>query len=1255
MIKLFNKHKIQIFSVFWMIAFLTNIYIYKILVTSQWYEQWWVFVSISLIIFGFLGLKILSLFTEKRINKITDATNEISRIQTSELLKKNLLKHSLSLFGFDYCTLSIIELDLEKDTKKVKTQEPIIPENIKIKHIKRFTNLGKSNPQNWSEKSDHDLYAKYSHNDKKDILIQICEDSERSVIPVFGRFVMDKPTQYKNIFVDNDIFHEYNHEELFRIYVPVVYRYNRIDNKNGNDNKINRYDEDLALGVIEYGIKYTNLGWGANIILWFFYNLLLLSQGRLFSSTLSILISLLFMKRAALSLKVLKSFLLLYADNVAQTLYRIQLYEKEKEIKDKFFYKVYESPENDKGNIKNEHYEPENEIPKNQNRWFFFENLFHTIKKKSNEGKKKESFGKKSIYIQKEKPLDFDKLQDRDKQFAQLFLNEICKKVTGAKYGILAFRTLNNRKINFKYRSFYYGLTENDIINLDYDKLPKNEPVGMATIAIEQQRATLSSNVLTGQGDGVHYRKLIRKNDIVSQLVIPLIKSNQVIGLIVLDSDKESFFNIQTVELLNNINSLFVHDYLSLLKYTVYDKIVEPTLSANSQDNFLKNIIKRLGEYFGSDLVLVWNLSDRNRKDDKDLYTFDRCSIQIDYSGLKSFYFNSDFNIDEDNLIEFVNIKEELSSANPKFIKFHNYFDKREYTFYILLKIVIQNKVVSTINIFSKREFIKNDDDGKPINELRLFDYNESNFLIQVVKKIAVTKQNFLFSSVIQKVSSALFDSSDSIKSNESEIPKNKIRLLKIVQLAQELIKADYINIFPYKNQKLNRRDVIGIGVNGEYVSPDVNESELLIPNLIVNEKEYSKVYVSDEKDFQKLREDYRRSRNIDTHVVDKKGYREKNGIVAVAAHRIEYEGQVLGAIIFNFKRKIIFLDKSDNLEIANLIEDFVGFIGVELRRLYFMDNLQNSYSYSLRDLNELRDVIDIEKENYAKEKNNFEKLKIEQANQTKKFNETLIDLQREKTQLKILYDESLNSATRKNFYMLVQGHNEAIKNALFNLNEGLNSFIITTKEDTSTEKMRDLENSVSVLSKNVDNIKHFLDAFRFNINDSQEFEIKEVVEKLSKIISVSFYNLKYIEFICTIEDDLPKIKMNSSELQMMLYCLINNSIMACKNKSETLSKQGTTSYKGHVHLKISFQKNDFVFTVSDNGSGISDDMKLRMYKLNETSKIDIITKLPEKGAGIGLFYVKELVSSCHGVIAERTNIKNEKYITEFTIKIPLN
>lgn len=126
----------------------------------------------------------------------------------------------------------------------------------------------------------------------------------------------------------------------------------------------------------------------------------------------------------------------------------------------------------------------------------------------------------------------------------------------------------------------------------------------------------------------------------------------------------------------------------------------------------------------------------------------------------------------------------------------------------------------------------------------------------------------------------------------------------------------------------------------------------------------------------------------------------------------------------------------------------------------------------------------------------------------------------------------------------------------------------------------------------------------------------------------------KDIEIVWEPLEGVHKFKYASNAIEQIVFNLIGNALKYCPSKSKVI-----------ISLKL--ESDDVVFTVSDNGPGISekDQLKVfeRFFRINNNESI--------KGTGIGLAMVKELTELMNGNINLKSNVGKGAV---FSVTIPI-
>ena len=124
-------------------------------------------------------------------------------------------------------------------------------------------------------------------------------------------------------------------------------------------------------------------------------------------------------------------------------------------------------------------------------------------------------------------------------------------------------------------------------------------------------------------------------------------------------------------------------------------------------------------------------------------------------------------------------------------------------------------------------------------------------------------------------------------------------------------------------------------------------------------------------------------------------------------------------------------------------------------------------------------------------------------------------------------------------------------------------------------------------------------------------------------------------------EPDIPQVMVIPQDLSRAVLNLVNNAFYAIWHKSQTAD----AAYKPEFSVSVSSQADSFTITFTDNGEGMTDEVKQRLFEHFFT------TKPIGQGTGLGLGIVKDVVENRHhGTIAFSSE---EGKGTTFTITIP--
>lgn len=146
-----------------------------------------------------------------------------------------------------------------------------------------------------------------------------------------------------------------------------------------------------------------------------------------------------------------------------------------------------------------------------------------------------------------------------------------------------------------------------------------------------------------------------------------------------------------------------------------------------------------------------------------------------------------------------------------------------------------------------------------------------------------------------------------------------------------------------------------------------------------------------------------------------------------------------------------------------------------------------------------------------------------------------------------------------------------------------------------------------------------------------------DIVELCKEVFScfVHHARTKGIDYSFSISEEKVFAYVDREKIEIALFNLISNAL------------KFTEKENGAVSVNLRSAGNHIIINVTDNGEGVLDDDKKRIFELFYQSNKNITNK--RKGFGIGLYLVKQFVSQHHG---EVRCFDNEKGGTTFEIKL---
>lgn len=167
--------------------------------------------------------------------------------------------------------------------------------------------------------------------------------------------------------------------------------------------------------------------------------------------------------------------------------------------------------------------------------------------------------------------------------------------------------------------------------------------------------------------------------------------------------------------------------------------------------------------------------------------------------------------------------------------------------------------------------------------------------------------------------------------------------------------------------------------------------------------------------------------------------------------------------------------------------------------------------------------------------------------------------------------------------------------------------------------------------------------------NTSGQKELTDINVLADEYLRLSYHGLRAknksfnANFKTDLDESLPKIDVIPQDLGRVLLNLINNAFYAVNS---TLEEESDENYKPLVSVSTKNLKDQVLITVSDNGSGIPDDIKEKIFQPFFT------TKPTGKGTGLGLSLAYDIITQGHGGAIELETAPGKG--TKFSIYIPI-
>ena len=153
--------------------------------------------------------------------------------------------------------------------------------------------------------------------------------------------------------------------------------------------------------------------------------------------------------------------------------------------------------------------------------------------------------------------------------------------------------------------------------------------------------------------------------------------------------------------------------------------------------------------------------------------------------------------------------------------------------------------------------------------------------------------------------------------------------------------------------------------------------------------------------------------------------------------------------------------------------------------------------------------------------------------------------------------------------------------------------------------------------------------------------ELTDINKLADEYLRLSYHGLRAkdntfnSDFQTEFDENLPKIEVIPQDMGRVLLNLINNAFWAVKTVEKPL-----------VVVKTEQNENQIIITVTDNGTGMTEDVKAKIFQPFFT------TKPTGQGTGLGLSLAYDIVTKGHGGTLEVESKEGEG--TTFIVKLPI-
>ncbi|EMS32373.1 hypothetical protein C943_01100 [Mariniradius saccharolyticus AK6] len=290
------------------------------------------------------------------------------------------------------------------------------------------------------------------------------------------------------------------------------------------------------------------------------------------------------------------------------------------------------------------------------------------------------------------------------------------------------------------------------------------------------------------------------------------------------------------------------------------------------------------------------------------------------------------------------------------------------------------------------------------------------------------------------------------------------------------------------------------------------------------------------------------------------------------------------------------------------------------------------------------------------------QKLKAENRILEERVNERTAALEKSLADLKSTQSQLIHAEKMASLGELTAGIAHEIQNPLNfvnNFSEVSEELIEEMKEEIDRGNYDDVKVISDDLKDNLGKIKFHgkradgivKSMLQHSRKDNSKKELTDINQLADEFLRLSYHGLRakdksfFADFHLDADPNLPKVEVISQEIGRVLLNLINNAFYAASEKKNLLEESGNLGdFKPHVWVATKNTTESVKISVGDNGNGIPDDIKSKIFQPFFT------TKPTGSGTGLGLSMSFDIVKAHGGELLVESEIGKG---TVFSIILP--